>query len=259
MATTAHNHSSTAPHDRKRENALLMRYHLEGDQEAREELVERFLPFARDLALRYRYTDEPVDDLLQIASLGLLKAIDRYEPERGSKFTSYAAPTILGELKRHFRDRGWAMRVPRELQERVLAVSRARELLSKRLGRTPTVSEVAVELDFTPEQVLEATEAARSYQAASLDAPVSRDEPDSAPLVESIGSEDRALELVGSRDALAREWRALPDIEQEVVRLRFVEDLTQREIGEQVGYSQMHVSRILRRALSRLETSAIAA
>jgi RNA polymerase sigma-B factor len=250
MAGTAHN--------RRRENALLTRYHLEGDQDAREELVERFLPYARDLALRYRYTDEPVDDLLQIASIGLLKAIDRYEPERGSKFTSYAAPTILGELKRHFRDRGWALRVPRELQERVLAVSRARELLSKRLGRTPTVKEVAAELGCTSEQVLEASEAARAYQAASLDVPASRDEPDSATFVETIGSEDAELELVASRDALASEWSALPEIEQEVVRLRFVEGLTQREIGERVGYSQMHVSRILRRALNRLE-AAIAA
>ncbi|HEX2233964.1 MAG TPA: SigB/SigF/SigG family RNA polymerase sigma factor [Thermoleophilaceae bacterium] len=249
----------TTTHDRERENALLTRYHLDGDPDAREELVVRFLPFARDLALRYRYTEEPVDDLLQIASLGLLKAIDRYEPDRGSKFTSYAAPTILGELKRHFRDRGWALRVPRELQERVLAVSRARESLSKRLGRTPTVLEVAHELGCTSEQVLEAAEAARSYQTTSLDVPASRDEPDSAPLVDTIATDDTGLEMVESRDALASEWSALPEIEQEVVRLRFVEDLTQREIGERVGYSQMHVSRILRRALKRLEASAVAA
>src|SRR5918999_2237814 len=143
MATTAH--------ERNRENALLARYHLKGDIQAREELVKRFLPLARDLALRYRYTDEPVDDLFQVAALGLLKAIDRYEPDRGSKFTSYAAPTILGELKRHFRDRGWALRVPRDLQERVLAVNRARELLSTRLGRSPTVTEIAGELGLTQE------------------------------------------------------------------------------------------------------------
>jgi RNA polymerase sigma-B factor len=250
---------ATMAPNRSRERELLLRYHAEDDRDARDELVQRFLPFARDLALRYRYTDEPVDDLLQIASLGLLKAIDRYEPERGSKFTSYAAPTILGELKRHFRDRGWALRVPRELQERVLAVGRARELVSKRLGRTPTVSAVAEELGFTTEQVLEATEAARSYQATSLDVPASREEPDGGSLIDMIGTEDVSLGLVESRDALASEWSALADIEREVVRLRFVEDLTQREIGRRVGYSQMHVSRILRRALSRLETSAIAA
>ena len=128
------------------ERQLLIRYHREGDLAAREELAERFLPLARDLALRYTYTDEPFDDLLQVASLGLVKAIDRFDPERGTKFTSYAAPTILGELKRHFRDKGWALHVPRDLQERTLAVSRATEALSKRLGRSPKVREVAAEL-----------------------------------------------------------------------------------------------------------------
>ena len=251
--------AATTAQERTREDALLARYHDEGDVRAREELVQRFLPLARDLALRYRYTDEPVDDLFQVAALGLLKAIDRYEPERGSKFTSYAAPTILGELKRHFRDRGWALRMPRDLQERVLAVTRARERLATGLGRTPTVPEVAAEVGVTREDVLEAVEAARSYEASSLDAPASRDGVDSGPLIETIACVDTALELVESRDALARTWRTLPDLEQEVVRLRFMEDLTQREIGERVGYSQMHVSRIIRRALSRLETSAVAA
>jgi RNA polymerase sigma-B factor len=251
MATTAH--------QRNRENALLTRYHHEGDVHAREELVQRFLPLARDLALRYRYTDEPVDDLVQVAALGLLKAIDRYEPDRGTKFTSYAAPTILGELKRHFRDRGWALRVPRDLQERVLAVGRARERLSTQLGRSPTVTEIAGELGLKPEQVLEAVEAGRSYEAASLDAPVSRDDDDGASLIDTIPGDGSAMELVETRDALVNTWQALPDIEREVVRLRFMEDLTQREIGERVGYSQMHVSRILRRALNRLESSAVAA
>jgi RNA polymerase sigma-B factor len=252
MATTAH--------ERNRENALLTRYHHEGDVRAREELVQRFLPLARDLALRYRYTDEPIDDLFQVAALGLLKAIDRYEPDRGTKFTSYAAPTILGELKRHFRDRGWALRVPRDLQERVLAVGRARERLSTQLGRSPTVTEIASELGLKPEAVLEATEAARSYEAASLDAPVAKDDDGGgASLIDTIPGDGSAIELVVTRDALVTTWRALPDIEREVVRLRFMEDLTQREIGERVGYSQMHVSRILRRALNRLESSAVAA
>src|ERR671937_1233578 len=128
---------------RTEERELLARYHETGDLAARRELVERFLPFARDLALRYSYTDEPVDDLVQVACLGLLKAIDRYEPGRGARFTSYAAPTILGELKRHFRDKGWSLHVPRDLQERTLAVSRATEELSKELGRSPKVREVA--------------------------------------------------------------------------------------------------------------------
>jgi RNA polymerase sigma-B factor len=245
--------------DRELERRLLEAYHHDGDLLAREELVERFLPLARDLALRYTYTDEPFDDLLQVASLGLIKAIDRFEPGRGTKFTSYAAPTILGELKRHFRDKGWALHVPRDLQERTLAVSRETELLSKQLGRSPKVREVAQALGCSVEEVLEAQEAAASYEAASLDAPTARDDDEAAPLVDMMGTEDSAYELVESRDAIASTWRALPDVERKVVELRFMHDLTQREIGEQIGYSQMHVSRLLRRALNRLESAAAAA
>ena len=244
---------------RQLEQQLLIRYHEFGDLAAREELVERFLPLARDLALRYTYTDEPYDDLLQVASLGLIKAIDRFEPGRGTKFTSYAAPTILGELKRHFRDKGWSLHVPRDLQERTLAVGRATEILSKELGRSPKVREVAGHLGCSPEQVLEAQEAAASYQATSLDAPAARDDGESASLVDMLGGEDSAYELVEDRDAIASTWHALPEMERQVVELRFMHDLTQREIGERIGYSQMHVSRLLRRALTRLETAASAA
>jgi RNA polymerase sigma-B factor len=243
----------TRAETRETERQLLLRYHRGGDLGAREELVERFLPLARDLALRYTYTDEPFDDLLQVASLGLIKAIDRFEPERGSKFTSYAAPTILGELKRHFRDKGWALHVPRDLQERTLAVSRATEQLSKQLGRSPKVREVASALGCSVEAVLEAQEAAASYEAASLDAPTARDDDEAASLVDLMGHEDPAYELVESRDAIASTWKALPDVERQVLELRFMHDLTQREIGEQIGYSQMHVSRVLRRALDRFE------
>jgi len=241
------------------ERQLLLRYHLEGDLAAREELTERFLPLARDLALRYTYTDEPFDDLLQVASLGLIKAIDRFEPGRGTKFTSYAAPTILGELKRHFRDKGWSLHVPRDLQERTLAVSRATEILSKELGRSPKVREVAGHLGCSVEKVLEAQEAAASYEAASLDAPAARDDGESASLVDMLGREDSAYDLVEDRDAIASTWMALPEVERQVLQLRFMQDLTQREIGEKIGYSQMHVSRLLRRALKRLETAAAAA
>ena len=244
---------------RETELRLLVRYHEEGDLDAREELCERFMPLARDLALRYTYTDEPFDDLLQVASLGLVKAIDRFEPGRGTKFTSYAAPTILGELKRHFRDKGWSLHVPRDLQERTLAVSRATEVLSTELGRSPKVREVAQHLGCSVEQVLEAQEAAASYEAASLDAPVSREDGESASLVDLLGADDTAYELVEDRDAIASSWRALPEVERQVVELRFMHDLTQREIGEQIGYSQMHVSRLLRRALNRLERAATAA
>jgi RNA polymerase sigma-B factor len=250
------------PRDRaerdRTERALLVRYHRDGDLNAREELVERFLPLARDLALRYTYTDEPFDDLMQVASLGLIKAIDRFEPGRGTRFTSYAAPTILGELKRHFRDKGWALHVPRDLQERALAVSRETEGLAKKLGRSPNVREVAWALNCSVESVLEASEAAASYEASSLDAPAARDDVESASLVDLLGDEDTSYGLVDSRDAIASTWRALPEIEREVLALRFVRDLTQREIGERIGYSQMHVSRLLRRALTSLETAAAA-
>ncbi|HEX2414463.1 MAG TPA: SigB/SigF/SigG family RNA polymerase sigma factor [Thermoleophilaceae bacterium] len=245
--------------DRATERHLLVRYHVDGDVAAREELVERFLPLARDLALRYSYTDEPYDDLLQVASLGLIKAIDRFEPGRGTKFTSYAAPTILGELKRHFRDKGWSMHVPRNLQERALAVSRETEALSKRLGRSPKAREVATALECTVEEVLEAQEVAASYEAASLDAPATRDDEESATLVDLLGDEDPSYDLVDDRHAIATTWNELPEVEREVLELRFLHDLTQREIGEQIGYSQMHVSRLLRRALNRLERAAAAA
>ena len=243
---------------REIERRLLIRYHEDGDIAAREELCERFLPLARDLALRYTYTDEPLDDLVQVASLGLIKAIDRFEPGRGTKFTSYAAPTILGELKRHFRDKGWSLHVPRDLQERTLALSRATETLSKELRRSPKVREVAAHLGCSVEQVLEAQEAAASYEAASLDAPTMRDG-ESAALVDMLGDDDSSFELVEAREAIASTWRDLPAVEQRVLQLRFVDDLTQREIGERIGYSQMHVSRLLRRALNRLEDAAAAA
>ena len=239
---------------RGKERMLTVRYHHEGDLAAREELVERFMPLARDLALRYSYTDEPVDDLVQVASLGLLKAIDRFEPGRGTKLTSYAVPTILGELKRHFRDKGWALHVPRDLQERTLAVAREREALTKRLGRTPTVRELASVVGCSSEQVLEAVEAATGYEATSLDAPAAAAD-DGAPLVDLIGGDDGSYALVHSRHAMAEAWRELPEIERRVLALRFVEDLTQREIGERIGFSQMHVSRLLRRGLDRLEAA----
>jgi RNA polymerase sigma-B factor len=244
---------------RETERQLLVRYHEEGDLAAREELCERFLPLARDLALRYTYTDEPLDDLLQVASLGLIKAIDRFEPGRGTKFTSYAAPTILGELKRHFRDKGWSLHVPRDLQERTLAVSRATEVLSKELGRSPKVREVAGHLGCSVEQVLEAQEAAASYEAASLDAPAGRDDEESASLIDLLGENDSSYDLVEDRQAIASTWATLPEVERQVLELRFMHDLTQREIGERIGYSQMHVSRLLRRALNRVETAAAAA
>lgn len=233
------------------ERRLLFTYYETGDVRVRAELVERFLPLARDLAMRYRHLDEPLDDLIQVASMGLVKALDRFDPHRTPKFTSYAAPTILGELKRHFRDKAWAVHLPRELQERSLKVARKTEELAKELQRSPTPREVADAVGLGVESVLEAREAYAAYGKSSLDAAVGDDD-GSAPLIELIGSDDRHFAVVEERETLAATWSELSDTEREVLRLRFVEDLTQREIGERVGYSQMHVSRLLRGALDRL-------
>jgi RNA polymerase sigma-B factor len=238
---------------RAAEQELLLLYYETGDLAARRELVERFLPFARDLALRYSYTDEPVDDLVQVACIGLLKAIDRYEPDRGTRFTSYAAPTILGELKRYFRDKGWAMHVPRDLQERALKAVRESERLAKQLGRSPSVREVAAAVGCSSEELLEAYEAASSYETASLDAPATRSEQESIALIDLVGDDDDGFEAVADTELLAEAWRELPSPERRVLQLRFVHDMTQREIGDVIGYSQMHVSRLLRRALRHLE------
>jgi len=234
------------------DHELLSTYSEHRDERVREELVQRFLPFARKLALRYRYTHEPIDDLVQVASLGLLKAIERFEPGRGHRFTSFAAPTILGELKRHFRDKGWAVHVPRDLQERALSLTRESERLSQRLGRPPTIPELAQALECPIEQVLEAHEVARSYETSSLDAPVTHDGDDSSTLVELIGTEETGFELAENRETIAQTWRELSEVERHVVELRCLHDLTQREIGQRVGYSQMHVSRLLRRSIDRL-------
>jgi RNA polymerase sigma-B factor len=246
--------SGNHPKDEK----LFRRYVELGDLHTRSELVARFLPFARDLATRYTYSDEPLDDLVQVASIGLLKAIDRYDPKRGTKFTSFAAPTILGELKRHFRDHGWALRVPRHLQERALAAKRTVEALSAELGRSPTARETAAELGCAPEDVVEALEVAASYRAVSLDAPSDHDCGRGAEFAELLGVDDATYDLIEEREAIARGLHELPELERKAVQLRFFHDLTQREIGERIGYSQMHVSRLVRRALARLEAAATA-
>ena len=242
------------------EQRLLVRYHTDGDLDAREELVHRFMPLARDLALRYSYADEQFDDLFQVASLGLLKAIDRYEPGRGSKFTSYAAPTILGELKRHFRDKGWAVHVPRATQELVLKVSDAMGSLPARLGRAPTPRDVAQAINAPVEAVLEAMEAATAYEATSLDAPRPGEDDDAGwTLGDSVAAEEDGYELVDIGETLRGSMEALPERERLILKLRFEHDLTQAEIAEQVGVSQMHVSRLLRRSLDRLAAASAAA
>jgi RNA polymerase sigma-B factor len=239
----------------REDRRLLERYHREGDAAAREALVERFLPLARQLARRYQRGGEPLDDLVQVASLGLLKAIDRFEPDRPTAFSSFAVPTILGELKRHFRDRGWSVRVPRDLQEMTVRVDRTAEELARELGRAPTPAEIADHIGITTEQVLEAREAAGAYRAVSLDRPREEDE-DDAPIAEWMGAEDPGFGLAEDAATVERLMSVLTDREREVLRLRFAEDLTQSEIGARVGVSQMHVSRLIRQSIARLRDAA---
>ncbi len=238
---------------------LLVRYHRDGDPVAREQLVQRFLPLARQLARRYQRGGEQLDDLIQVASLGLLKAIDRFDPERETAFSSFAVPTILGELKRHFRDKGWSVRVPRDLQEMAVRVDRIADEMSRELGRAPTTAEIAERTGASVEQVLEAREASAAYRAVSLDRPRSEDEDESDSYADAFGVDDPGFGLAEDSATVERLMRALSEREREVLRLRFAEDLTQSEIGQRVGVSQMHVSRLIRQSIARLREEADAA
>jgi RNA polymerase sigma-B factor len=223
---------------------------------ARDELVERFMPLARQLARRYQRGNEPLDDLVQVACIGLVKAVDRFDPDRGTAFSSYAVPTILGELKRYFRDAGWAVHVPRGMQERVMSVNQAVTRLSRDLGRSPTPQEISEAIGEPVEHVLEALEAAIAYDAMSLDTPRSSDEDGGDTYADTVGAIDERYELVEYTTAIAPTVKALPERDRLVLKLRFEEDLTQLEIAERIGVSQMHVSRLIRRALTRLRTVA---
>jgi len=218
--------------------------------------VERFLPLARQLARRYQRGGEPLDDLVQVASLGLLKAIDRFDPARETAFSSFAVPTILGELKRHFRDKGWSVRVPRDLQELAVRLEPIGEQLARELGRAATPAEIAERAGATVELVLEAREAAGAYRAVSLDRPREDDDDSGEPIGIAVGVEDPGFGLAEDSATVSRLMRVLSDREREVLRLRFEEDLTQAEIGARIGVSQMHVSRIIRQAVGRLREAA---
>jgi RNA polymerase sigma-B factor len=237
------------------ERRLFRAYLEQGDLGARERLVERFLPLARQLARRYGAAGEPLDDLVQVASLGLVKAIDRYELERGTAFSSFAVPTILGEIKRHFRDTGWTVRVPRSIQERRIQVNRAIPALTGRLGRSPTTAEIAEHIQATVEEVLEAVEAAVAYEPVSLDAGSGNGEDDES-WAQSIGEDDPSYDLVEHSATLAPAMRALPARERVILHMRFVEDMTQSQIAEKIGISQMHVSRLIRKALEAMRETA---
>jgi RNA polymerase sigma-B factor len=240
----------------REDRRLLLRYHQDGDRSARDELVNRFMPLARQLARRYQRHSEPMDDLVQVASIGLVKAIDRFDPERGTAFSSYAVPTILGELKRYFRDSAWAVHVPRGMQERVMQVNQVIARLGRDNGHSPTAAEVAEALNLPTEEVLEAMEAAIAYDAVSLEAPRSGEQRDGDSYAERVGEIDERFELIEYKAAIAPTVSALPERDRLVLELRFVEDLTQSEIADRIGVSQMHVSRLIRRALTRLRTVA---
>jgi RNA polymerase sigma-B factor len=224
------------------------------DPQARELLVERYLPLARRLARRYQHTDEPIEDLVQVASIGLLKAVDRFDSSREVMFSSYAVPTILGELKRHFRDRTWSVRVPRDLQELALRVDQTVTKLSLGGRRSPSVGEIARAVKVSEEKVLEALEAMGAYRTSSLDAPRSSREEETESVAEALGSPDHGFDLAEERATLEPMIGRIGERERTVLKLRFVEDLTQAEIGERIGVSQMQVSRLIRQALARLRS-----
>jgi RNA polymerase sigma-B factor len=237
------------------EAALHERFHRTRDEAVREQLVENYLPLARTLAQRYRQSSESMDDLFQVAALGLVKAIDRFDPERGRPFHAFAVPTILGELKRHFRDRVLPLHLPRGLKEQTLIVKRAAEELRSELDRAPTVAEVAERSDLEVEEALEALSALDASRTVSLDAPAGADEGLSQPVIEGVGANDPRLDRLDTALTVKGAMDVLDSRERDCVRLRFGADLTQEEIAGHVGVSQVHVSRILRRALEKLRAA----
>jgi RNA polymerase sigma-B factor len=256
MATSAKTtNDGFHPPDRERlreDQELFTRYADKHDPVDRELLAERFMPLARSLASRYLRRDEPFDDIFQVACLGLLKAIDGFDVSRGRAFSSYAVPTIVGEIKRHYRDRTWMVHVPRDLQDLTLAVDRTLQQLERELLRKPTVTEIADKLSVSDEDVLEALQAGRAHRVGSLDAPM-RDEEDPASTVgERIGTAEPGFALAENRAMLGRLMTVLSARDRLVLRLRYEHDLTQEQIGQRVGISQMQVSRVLRQCIVKL-------
>jgi RNA polymerase sigma-B factor len=231
---------------------LFTRYRATGDRAVVEELVVRYEPLVRSVARRYHARGEPLDDLVQVANVGLLKAIQRFDPDRGFAFTSFATPTMLGELKRYFRDSGWAVHVPRGVKERALELATASDKLSARLGRSPSIAELAAELGATQEQTLEALEAYHGRHASPLERGGEDDEDGSPSPASTIGVEDEGLERAEYLSVIARGIDALSEDDRRLLHLRFQEDLTQSEIAKRIGTSQMQVSRLLRAAIEKI-------
>ncbi|MBT2400203.1 RNA polymerase sigma factor SigF [Streptomyces sp. ISL-100] len=243
------------PHDRSHARSMFIELRKLPDgsaekAELRNRLVRMHLPLVEHLARRFRNRGEPLDDLTQVATIGLIKSVDRFDPERGVEFSTYATPTVVGEIKRHFRDKGWAVRVPRRLQELRLSLTTATAELSQQHGRSPTVHELAERLAISEEEVLEGLESANAYSTLSLDVPDTDDE--SPAVADTLGSEDEALEGVEYRESLKPLLEDLPPREKRILLLRFFGNMTQSQIAQEVGISQMHVSRLLARTLAQL-------
>jgi RNA polymerase sigma-B factor len=232
--------------------ALLRAYREKGDVAARDRLIESFIPVVRSIAYRYAGRGEQIDDLEQVASVGLIKAIERFDLDRDVELMTYVFPTVVGELKRHFRDRGWSVTVPRRLKELHYRLSRLIEELTATLGRSPTIAELAEEAGVEEEEVVEALEVGRAYASRSLTRSLDSDDGVGAELIDLIDDEERGYEAAENRELLASGLKALDDRERRIVHLRFVEGLTQSQIAVEIGISQMHGSRLIRRALEKL-------
>lgn len=239
--------------DKERTRELFRRYKEEGDEEAREQLIVSHVNLVRYIAAKFKNRGEPLDDLIQVGTIGLIKAIDRFDPSRGLEFTTYATPTIMGEIKRHFRDKGWTIRVPRRLQELSAKVNSATDELTARLQRSPSIEEVAEYLGTTADEVLEAMESSSAYSSVPLEAQGSNEDDDAPSVIDRYASVDGDLEASDDRMVLEEVIGEFPEADQQAIRMRFIDGMTQVEIAKRLGISQVQVSRMLRRALRRIQ------
>lgn len=245
--------SSKSAWDKQKTRELFRRYKEDGDMEAREQLVMSHLNLVRFLANKFKNRGEPLDDLVQVGYLGLLKAIDRFDPDRGLEFTTYATPTILGEIKRHFRDKGWSVRIPRRLQELSAKVNQATDTLTTQFQRSPTIQEIADYLDASVDEVLEAMESSSAYSSVPLEGTGSSENDDAPSVIDRYGSEDNELAFTDDRLVIEEALKGFSPREREVIELRFLKGMAQIEIAEQLGISQVQVSRLLRRTLKKIQ------
>lgn len=239
--------------DKEKTRELFRRFKEEGDMDAREKLVMSHLNLVRFIANKFKNRGEPIDDLIQVGYLGLLKAIDRFDPSRGLEFTTFATPTIMGEIKRHFRDKGWSVRVPRRLQELSAKVNQATDTLTSQLQRSPTIAEIADYLDATVDEVLEAMESSSAYSSVSLEAPSGADDDDTPSVIGRYATEDSDLAFTDDRIIIEEALASFSPRERDVIEMRFLKGMTQIEIAEKLGISQVQVSRLLRRTLKKIQ------